>query len=223
MIEKEIRFTVGKSAGQVSAIFMRPENARWLLVLAHGAGAGMHHNFMTRTAQTLSTHGIASFRYQFPYMEQGRKAPNPQPILLQTVRSAVAIARKHAADLPLLAGGKSLGGRMTSTAASQAALPGVRGIVFFGFPLHAPGKPSNDRGAHLSSVHLPMLFLQGSRDKLADLTLLRPICKDLQGLAKLHVINDADHGFHVTKRSGISEDHVFAEIGQVVADWSTFT
>src|SRR5271157_5190407 len=132
MTEQEIRFTASKSSGEVGSILMRPENARWLMVLAHGAGAGMRHAFMTGLAQSLAKHGIATFRYQFPYMEQRKRAPDPQPILLTTVRSAVTAAREHCRDLPLLAGGKSLGGRMTSTAASQEALPSVKGIVFFG-------------------------------------------------------------------------------------------
>jgi uncharacterized protein len=223
MTEQGIRFTASKSSGEVSAILMRPENARWLIALAHGAGADMHHAFMSGVAQSLAKHGIASFRYQFPYMEQGRKAPNPQSILLKTVRSAVAAAREHAGDLPLLAGGKSLGGRMTSTAASQEELPGVRGIVFFGFPLHAPGNPSDERGEHLFKIRLPMLFLQGTRDKLADLGLMRPMCDRLQeqGQTRLHVIEGGDHSFHVPKKSGRNDEDVLEELGKVVSEWAT--
>jgi predicted alpha/beta-hydrolase family hydrolase len=223
MIEQEIRFTASKISGEVSAILMRPDNARWLIALAHGAGADMHHAFMTGVAQSLAKHGIASFRYQFPYTEQGKRGPNPQPILLKTVRSAVTAAREHAGDLPLLAGGKSLGGRMTSTAASQEELPGVHGIIFFGFPLHAPGKPSSERGEHLLKIRVPMLFLQGTRDKLADLALLRPICDRLQvqGQIKLHVIEGADHSFHVPKKSGRNDDDVLEELGKVVSDWAS--
>jgi predicted alpha/beta-hydrolase family hydrolase len=223
MIEQEIHFAAGESLAEVSAILLRPENARWLMALAHGAGVGVRHEFMTGLAQSLANHGIASFRYHFPYMEQGKRSPDPQLVLLETVRSAVDAAREHAGDLPLLAGGKSLGGRMTSTAASQEALPGVQGIVFFGFPLHAQGKPSDERGEHLYKVRLPMLFLQGTRDNLADLTLLRPLCDRLraQGEVRLHVIESADHSFHVPKKSGRTDEGVSEELGKVVADWAS--
>ena len=223
MIERDVHFTASKSCGEVSAIVMRPENAHSLLVLAHGAGAGMRHTFMTGVARSLARHGIASFRYQFPYMEQGKRAPNPQSILVETVRSAIGAAREYSGDLPLIAGGKSLGGRMTSTAAFQEALPGIRGIVLFGFPLHAPGKPSNERGEHLFKVGVPLLFLQGTRDKLADLTLLRPLCDRLRakGQAELHVIDVADHSFHVPKKSGKTDEDILEELGKVVADWAS--
>ena len=223
MIEQEIRFTASKSSGEVSAILLRPENARWLMVLAHGAGAGIRHPFMTGLARSLAHYGIATFRYQFPYMEQGRRSPDPPPILVKTVRSAVDTARENCGDLPLLAGGKSLGGRMTSTAASQEALPGVQGIVFFGFPLHAPGKPSDERGEHLFKVRLPMLFLEGTRDQLADLKLLRPLCDRLEALGKvrLHIIEGGDHSFHVPKKSGRTDEDVLEELGKVVADWAS--
>ncbi len=229
MIEKETSFIAGESSGTVSAIFMRPEKARWLMVLAHGAAAGMRHGFMTDMAQCLARHGIASFRYQFPYMEEGKKAPSAQPILLKTVRSAVAAAREHGRDLPLLAGGKSLGGRMTSTAASQGALPGVKGIFFFGFPLHAPGKPSSERGEHLFEVRLPMLFLQGTRDNLADLSYLQPLIDRLQTQepaspftpARLHIIDGADHSFNVPKKMEKTGEDVFEEMGKAVEEWAS--
>jgi uncharacterized protein len=223
MAEQEIRFTASKSSGEVSAILRHRENARWLMVLAHGAGAGIRSAFMSGVASALADHGIASFRYQFPYMEQGKTAPSPQAILLKTVRSAVEAARKCGGCLPLLAGGKSLGGRMTSIAASEGSLPGVNGVVFFGFPLHAPGRPSGDRAEHLFNVTLPMLFLQGSRDRLADLTLLRPICDRLQvnGRARLHVIDGADHGFHVPKKSGRTDEDVLKELGETVSEWAS--
>lgn len=223
MIERDIRFAVSRSIGEVSAILMRPEDARWLMVLAHGAGVGIHHAFMTGIAQSLARRRVASFRYQFPYMEQGKRGPDPQSILLETVRSAVTVARQHVGDLPLLAGGKSLGGRMTSTAASQEALPHVQGIVFFGFPLHAPGKHSDERGEHLFKVRVPMLFLQGTRDRLADLELLRPLCDrvNLQGKARLHIINGADHSFHVPKKSGRTDEDVLEELAEAVADWAS--
>lgn len=223
MIEQEIHFAASRSSGEVSAILVRPLKARWLMALSHGAGAGIRHAFMAGLAQSLAKHGIASFRYQFPYMEQGKRSPDPQAILLATVRSAVDAARKSGGDLPLLAGGKSLGGRMTSTAASQEALPGVKGIVFFGFPLHAPGKPSNERGEHLFKVRLPMLFFQGTRDNLADLTLLRPLCERLQeqGQVSLHIIDGGDHSFHVPKKAGRTDEDVLEELGKVVADWAS--
>jgi predicted alpha/beta-hydrolase family hydrolase len=223
MIEREIRFTASNRKGEVRAVLLRPENAHRLMVYAHGAGAGMRHAFMEKTARKLAEHKIASFRYHFPYMEAGKKSPDPQPVLLDTVRAAVAAARLHAGDLPLLAGGKSLGGRMTSTAASREALPGVQGLVFFGFPLHAPGKPSDERGEHLFQVNIPMLFLQGTRDKLADLDLLSPLCHRLQahGKVTLHVIDGADHGFHVPKTSGRSDEDVLEELAKAVMQWTS--
>jgi len=222
MIEKEVSFPAGKDSGNVSAIFMRPENARRLLMFAHGAGAGMRHAFMAGMARALAENGIATFRYQFPYMEQGKKAPNSQVILVDTVRAATAAARDLGEGLPLLAGGKSLGGRMTSTAASQEALPGVEGIIFFGFPLHSPGKPSSSRGEHLFAVGLPMLFLQGTRDNLADLALLRSLCDRLRarGKADLHVVDGADHGFHLPKSLNRTDADVMAELGREVARWA---
>ena len=223
MIEKEIGFTAGNSSGKVSAIFLRPEKARWLMVFAHGAGAGIRHEFMAAMALHLAERGIASFRYQFPYMEQGKKSPDSQPILLETVRSAVVAAHEYESDLPLLAGGKSLGGRMTSIAASQEALPGVIGLVFFGFPLHAPGRPSSERGEHLSKIRLPMLFLQGTRDTLADLALMRSLCGRLEkiGTVRLHIIDGADHSFHVPKKSGRTGEDVMKEMGSVVSEWAS--
>ncbi len=214
-----LRFAATHSSGEVSAILMRPENARWLLVLGHGAGSGMRHSFMEALAQQLAQNDIATFRYQFPYIEQGKKSPNPLPILMKTVRSAVATASEMAGDLPLMAGGKSLGGRMTSSTAAKAPLPGVKGIIFFGFPLHAPGRSSNDRAAHLYDVHLPMLFLQGTRDKLADLEFLRPVCEKLGKQATLHTIEWADHGFHVPKKSGRTDEEVIEELGKTAGEW----
>ncbi len=223
MIKQDLYFRAGKSSGEVSAILIRPENAASLIVVGHGAGVGIRDAFMEGIAQSLARHGAASFRYQFPYMEHGKRAPDPQSVLVETVRSAIDAAREQAKDLPLFAGGKSLGGRMTSTAASEETLPGVRGIVFFGFPLHAPGKPSNVRGEHLFNVGLPLLFLQGTRDKLADLTLLRPLCERLRakGQAELHIIDAADHSFHVPKKSGRTDEDVLEELGNVVADWTS--
>src|SRR6185503_5094769 len=183
----ELQFLATQSSREVSAIFLRPPAARWLLVFAHGAGAGMRHSFMEAISEELASQSIATFRYQFPYMEQGGGRPDPPAVLVATVRAALQAAAEAVPGLPLLAGGKSLGGRMTSTAASQSPLPAVQGIVFFAFPLHPPAQPSSERARHLQSVTVPMLFLQGTRDKLADLDLLRSVCSDLGKRAHLHI------------------------------------
>jgi predicted alpha/beta-hydrolase family hydrolase len=219
----ELRFTASASSGEVSALLERPPAARSLLVFGHGAGAGMRHHFMEDAASALAARGIASFRYQFPYVEKGEKGhfrPDPQPILLATVRAAVAAAREAAGDLPLLAGGKSMGGRMTSLAASKEPLPDVRGLVFFGFPLHPAGAPAIERAAHLDRVSVPMLFLAGTRDKLADLDLLRPVIDRLGAKATLHVVEGADHSFEVLKRTGRTAADVLDELAQTVATWA---
>jgi predicted alpha/beta-hydrolase family hydrolase len=205
---------------QVSALLLRPASARLLYVFGHGAGAGMAHRFMADASARLAAHGIASLRYQFPYMEAGSRRPDARSTLLATVRAAVATAAEAAPDLALLAGGKSMGGRMTSLAAAEAPLPGVRGLVFFCFPLHPAGRPGTERAGHLGQVRLPMLFLQGDRDKLAELDLLRPVCTGLGERATLHVVPGADHGFHVLKRSGRTDDEVLDELAATVATWS---
>ena len=197
-----VSFLATKSRGEVSGLLLKPAKATCLYVLGHGAGAGMTHPFMTSIAKTLAGVGVATFRYQFPYMEAGGRRPDFRPILLATVRSAIHAAQDLAGDLPIIAGGKSMGGRMTSLAAAEELLPGVTGLAFLGFPLHPGGSPSKDRADHLSDVSVPMLFLQGTRDKLADLELLRPICARLAGRATLHVVEGADHSFHMLKRSG---------------------
>lgn len=175
---------------------------------------------MERAAEALARRGVATFRYQFPYMERGRGAPDRPPVLLETVRAAVAEARRLAPGVPLVAGGKSMGGRMTSTAASQQPLEGVLGLAFFGFPLHAPKRPSAQRGAHLSDVRLPMLFLQGTRDDLADLTLLEPLLARVEPPPTVHVVEGADHGFHVLKRSGRTDADVLEELCDRFAAWA---
>jgi predicted alpha/beta-hydrolase family hydrolase len=216
----EHRFQASRSAGEVSAIFDRPERARWLYVFGHGAGAGMRHGFMERASAALGSEGIATFRYQFPYTEKGLRRPDPQPILLATVRAAVAEARAAAGDLPLLAGGKSMGGRMTSLASSAEPLEGVRGLAFFGFPLHAPGKPGVERSEHLDRVGVPMLFLSGTKDKLASLDLLRPLVERLGKRATLHIVEDADHSFATPKRSGRDLDDVLYELARTMSGWA---
>ncbi|HSW29900.1 MAG TPA: alpha/beta family hydrolase [Longimicrobiales bacterium] len=215
----DLRLRTGEASDGVSALFLRPGDPSSLFVFGHGAGAGMRHPFMEAVAERLAGRGVATLRYQFPYMEQGRKAPDRAPALVQTVRAAVAEARRLAPGVPLVAGGKSMGGRMTSTAASEEPLEGVGGLAFFGFPLHASGRPSTERGAHLSGVGLPMLFLQGSRDALCDLSLLRPFLGALRPPPALHVVDGADHGFHVLKRSGRSDADVLDELGERFARW----
>lgn len=219
-METERRFQATESTGEVSAVLLLPDGARCVLVLGHGAGAGMRHPFLECVAQRLARSGIGTFRYQFPYWERGRRRPDPRPVLLATVRAAVDAAAAAAEGLPLLAGGKSMGGRMTSLAAAAAPLPGVRGLVFLGFPLHPAGKPSTERGDHLKEVRLPMLFLQGTRDKLADLELVRPLLEPLDERATLHVVEGADHSFHVLKRSGRTDDEVLDELTRVTREWT---
>lgn len=216
---RELRIPVSERAGEVSALLLRPRGARALLALAHGAGANMRHAFMQSAAEALAAEGIATLRYQFPYSEAGRRAPDHRKTLLATVRAAVAVAEKQAGGNPLLAGGKSMGGRMTSLSAAEGDLDAVRGIVFFGFPLHAGGKPSDERGGHLRRVAQPLLFLQGSRDRLADLALLEPLVHGLSAPTRLHVVEDGDHSFHVPKRSGRNDAEVIDELARVTATW----
>ena len=216
----ETRFLASKSSGEVSAILDHPDGARWMMVLGHGAGAGMRHRFLEDASRALADRGIATFRYQFPYLENRASRPDPQPVLLATVRSAVDAARSAAPELPLLAGGKSMGGRMTSLASAAEALPGVKGLVFFGFPLHPAGAPGTSRAEHLMRVRTPMLFLQGARDKLAELDLLRPVVEQLPSPATLHVVDGADHSFGVLKRSGRTGADVLEELARTVAEWA---
>jgi predicted alpha/beta-hydrolase family hydrolase len=227
-----IRFVATPSRGEVSGLLARPADARALLVLAHGAGAGMEHPFMAALAEALAARRVATFRYQFPYFESGKRSPDPAPVLEATVRAAVGTAARVAPDLPRFAGGKSMGGRMTSRAAAAAGGSpkgrkpkleeglDARGIVFAGFPLHAAGKaPNVERAAHLADVLQPMLFLQGTRDALADIELMRGVCAGLGDRATLHVVDGADHGFHVPKRSGRDDAGVIAELADATAHW----
>ncbi len=204
----------------MSALLSRPAEARRLLVLAHGAGAGMSHPFMEMLADELASKGMATLRYQFPYMEERRRAPDPPAVLIATVAAAVRAAAEAAPGLPLLAGGKSIGGRMTSQAASQRPLNGVRGLVFFGFPLHPPNRPGTKRADHLAKITMPMLFLQGTRDTFADLKLLRPVCAKLGSRATLHVIETADHSFHMLKSSGRKDAEVLRELAETAVSWA---
>ncbi|MFQ5537167.1 MAG: alpha/beta family hydrolase [Gemmatimonadota bacterium] len=213
------RFLVSDRIGEVSAWILRPRSARALYVFAHGAGAGARHPFMEEMSLRLARAGVATFRFNFPYVEAGRRAPDRAPVLQATVRAAVAEAQNAVRHLPVLAGGKSMGGRMTSLAASEAPLPGVGGLAFFGFPLHPPGKESVERGLHLREVGLPMLFVQGDRDRLAQLDLLRPFLAGIRPRPTLHVVEGADHGFHVLKRSGRTDEEALDEVAAVAAEW----
>ncbi len=206
-------------AGSVSALLTRPAQARTCFVFAHGAGAGMTHSFMEAFAAGLCERGIATLRYQFPYMEKGSKRPDPPELAQATVRAAVAEAARRCPGLPLIAGGKSFGGRMTSQAQASSPLAGVRGLAFAGFPLHPAGKPSIDRAKHLADVHVPMLFLQGTRDALAEEALIEAVVKRLGPSATLHFVDGADHSFHVLARSGRNDREVLAEILDAFADW----
>src|SRR6266851_8747483 len=187
-----MKFLATREKGEVSALLLRPGDASHLLVLGHGASTNMRHATLQTIAERLAETGIASFRYNFPYMEHGT-GRDSQAVCTATVRSAVAAAQKAACGLPLLAGGHSFGGRMTSTAASESPLDGVHGLVLFAFPLHQPGKPESKRADHLSAVTVPMLFLSGTRDELAELKLLQPVCKKLGKRATLHLLDTADH------------------------------
>lgn len=215
---KERALSLEVDGESVSALLDRPADAKALLVLAHGAGAGMRHRFMASVAAGLAERGIATLRFQFPYLEAGRKRPDAPARAVAAIRAAVAGASRLVPDLPLFSGGKSYGGRMSSTAASEAPLAGVRGIVFFGFPLHAPGKESAARAEHLGAVSVPMLFLQGTRDRLAEIGLVTDVADRLDN-AEIAVFDDADHSFHVPKSSGRTDGEVMAAMLDRVADW----
>jgi predicted alpha/beta-hydrolase family hydrolase len=214
-----LHIDVGESVGTVSGILLRPPNAWAGYVMAHGAGAGMRHAFMETVAESLAHRGIATLRYQFPYTESGGRRPDPPGVLQATVRAAVAKAQEVAPELPLIAGGKSLGGRMTSNAAAHRPLPGVLGLAFLGFPLHPPKQPGERRAEHLPAVELPMLFLQGTRDALAELDLITAVCGRLGARATLHVVEGADHSFAVLKRSGRTGADVMEELATTITEW----
>jgi predicted alpha/beta-hydrolase family hydrolase len=206
-------------ATSISALLLHPPRARACFVFAHGAGAGMTHSFMEQAAVGLAERGIATLRYQFPYMEKASKRPDPPAIAHAAVRAAVAEAARRCPGLPLIAGGKSFGARMTSQAQAKQPLAGVRGLAFFAFPLHPAGKPSIDRADHLGDVDMPMLFLQGTNDKLAELNLLKPVVEKIEPLATLHLVEAADHSFHVPARTGRNDREVMDEILDALAAW----
>ncbi len=208
-----------ESGERVSGLLQAPANAIACYVLAHGAGAGMTHAFMAAVAEGLAERSVATLRYQFPYMERGSRRPDAPKLAQATVRAAVAEASRRLPGVPLIAGGKSFGGRMTSQAQAASPLPGVRGLAFIGFPLHPAGKPSDERADHLAQVAVPMLFLQGTRDELASLELLQPVVSRLQPLATLQLFADADHSFHVPARSGRKDSQVMAELLDLLARW----
>jgi predicted alpha/beta-hydrolase family hydrolase len=206
-------------AVRVSGLLQRPPRARACYVLAHGAGAGMDHPFMAAVAAELAERGIATLRYQFPYMEQRARRPDPPARAQATVRAAVAEAARLLPSMALVAGGKSFGGRMTSQAQAAAPLPGVRGLAFLGFPLHPAGRPSRQRGDHLFGIQVPLLFLQGTRDALAVLDELEPLREALGDRAVLKLYQDADHSFHVPARTGRKDAQVRAEMLDALAAW----
>ncbi|MFZ1170357.1 alpha/beta family hydrolase [Bradyrhizobium sp.] len=216
---QQLTIEAGK-AGAVSALLVRPDAPRACFVFAHGAGAGMKHSFMEAFANGLGERSIASLRYQFPYVEKGSKRPDPPAVAQATVRAAAAKAAQIFPDLSLIAGGKSFGGRMTSQAQAAAPLPGVRGLAFVGFPLHPAGKPSTDRADHLAKVNIPMLFLQGSRDTLAEVALIEPVVQRLGPRAMLHLVDGADHSFHVLARSGRNDREALGEILDAFVNWA---
>jgi uncharacterized protein len=207
---------------RVSGLLQSPPRPRACYVLAHGAGAGMTHPFMTAVAAELAQRGLATLRFQFPYMEQGGKRPDPPNLAQATIRAAVAEAVRILPGHPLIAGGKSFGGRMTSQAQAAAPLPSVRGLAFLGFPLHPTGRPSQDRGNHLFDVRIPMLFLQGARDTLAMLDQLKPLCESLGERATLKLFEDADHSFHVPARTGRKDSQVRSDMLDALAAWTDF-
>jgi predicted alpha/beta-hydrolase family hydrolase len=215
-----LEIVVGERTGQVSGLLLRPPDPWAAYVLAHGAGAGMEHPFMESVARALLTRGIATLRYQFPYTEAGGRRPDPPAVLLATVRAAVARARELMPHLRLFAGGKSMGGRMTSNAAADRPLDDVAGLIFLGFPLHRPKTPAIDRAEHLARVGVPMLLLQGTRDDLADLELIRQVTARLGSAGTLHVVEGADHSFAVLKRSGRTATEVLEELADTIAGWA---
>ena len=214
----ESKFIATPEKGEVSSILIRPDDAEWLLVLGHGSGTNMRSSTLQTIAERLADIGIATFRYQFPYMERGGGGRESEAVALQTVKSAAAAAYEAANDLSILVGGHSYSGRMSSMSAAKEPIEHVKGLVFFAFPLHPSGKEGIERAEHLADVTIPMLFLSGTRDKLAVLDLLEPVCEKLSDKATLHLLDTADHGFKVLKRRNTEED-VFVEMARVLSEW----
>lgn len=219
IVEQQLRLALSPRLGEVSAVLRHPPDARYFLVLGHGAGAGMRHHFLETLSQALAAVGVGTLRYQFPYMERGHRRPDAAPALQATVRSAVNAAGLLANGLPLFAGGKSMGGRMTSQAQAERSLHGVCGLVFFGFPLHPAGDPGQERADHLARVYLPMLFHQGTRDRLADLDLLQPVLAPLGTRVTLNIVDQADHDFALPKRLGVGQAEVCRHLAERTAGW----
>jgi len=217
----EGRFIATSEKGEVTSLLIRPDNARSLLVLGHGASADLRHRTLQIIAERLAETHIATFRYNYPYMERGGGGRDSQEVTLATIHSAVTAARRATPDLPLVAGGHSFGGRMTSLAQSLSPLDEVRGLIFFSFPLHPAGKPGIERAAHLKKINLPMLFLSGTRDDLAELSLLKPVCESLGDSATLSMLDTANHGYAIQKRSRQSDEDIFTEMARVVSAWIT--
>ncbi len=216
---QELKFTATTDKGEVSALLMRPDNATHLLVLGHGASTTMRHLTLQTIAERLAETGIATFRYNFPYSENGT-ARNSTATCVETIRNAVRAANKTAPDLTLLAGGHSFGGRMTTTAQSEDPLENVNGLVLFSFPLHLPGRPDTKRAEHLANIKIPMLFLSGTRDELATLDLLQPTIKTLGKYAALHLLDTANHSYKILKKTRKSDEDVFVEMAHVVREWT---
>lgn len=214
----ELKFTATPEAGEVSAILMKPDGATHVMVLGHGAGADMRHATMQTLAERLAENGVATFRYNFPFMENRKPVGSPI-VAIATVSSAVRAAQKIAGELPLLAGGHSYGGRMTSHAAAESKLEDVKGLIFFSFPLHPPDKPDTKRADHLDDIKQPMLFLSGTRDALASLELLKPVIEKLGGRASLHLLDTADHSYKILKRTRESKEDIFVEMARVAREW----
>ena len=216
---KSAKVTVNEKI-TVSALIQVPAKSRALYVFAHGAGAGMEHAFMAAFSSELAARGIGTLRFNFPYLDQGSRRPDPPALCHATIRAAVALARRRWPRLKIIAGGKSFGGRMTSQAQADEPLVGVSGLAFVGFPLHPPTQPSTKRADHLKDVQVPMLFLQGTRDDLADLKKLKPVIRKLGKRATLKLCQEADHGFHVLKRSGRTNDEVMSELADAFVAWA---
>lgn len=214
-----LRLHVPGAAGAVDARLLAPPGARVLYVLAHGAGAGMDHAFLADMSQRLAARGIATLRFQFPYMQAGRKRPDPPALLMAAVRAAIDEAARALPGVPIVAGGKSMGGRMTSRLMAEAPHPDVRGLVFLGFPLHPASTPASERAEHLAAVNAPMLFLQGTRDALADLALMHQVIAGLGARATMHVIDGGDHSFEVLKRTGRTADEIHDQLADTIATW----